>query len=270
MRSCWRNRAQRKMQSRLASSTHSFWKRNSSRHCRNWNVRRGPISTRPTNLKPCDTYRSRFTRQFDEHAEPRMRRIGRRRRRLGERGRAQRGGTANARSERRNAARPGAARDRAGGRGGPSRVAQVHRTGANVFTDAVRGHGRHCAVRTGDAGDLRSSTRRARVADRIPHPAKSISDGTDAPFDEALLADARPAPRNVALWGLGALLLAIVLAAQLTHHFRQDLLRDPTFGPALRRIYVRLRRAARCRLGPRGVRPCANGGPAMPPLWPVR
>jgi hypothetical protein len=36
------------------------------------------------------------------------------------------------------------------------------------------------------------------------------------------------------------LLLGIVLAAQLTHYFRQDLLRDPNLGPALRRIYERV------------------------------
>lgn len=42
------------------------------------------------------------------------------------------------------------------------------------------------------------------------------------------------------VWGLGALLLAVVLAAQLTHHYRQELARDPFFGPPVRAIYARL------------------------------
>ena len=57
----------------------------------------------------------------------------------------------------------------------------------------------------------------------------------------AVAVDDRDAVRsNAGLWGLGALLLAIVLGGQLAHYFRQDLLRDPNLGPALRRIYERL------------------------------
>jgi hypothetical protein len=41
-------------------------------------------------------------------------------------------------------------------------------------------------------------------------------------------------------WTLGSLVLALVLLAQLTHHFRQDLARHPRIGPALREVYDRL------------------------------
>jgi predicted Zn finger-like uncharacterized protein len=42
------------------------------------------------------------------------------------------------------------------------------------------------------------------------------------------------------VWGLGALLLALVLAGQLTHHYRQELARDAFFGPPVRAVYARL------------------------------
>jgi Protein of unknown function (DUF3426) len=41
-------------------------------------------------------------------------------------------------------------------------------------------------------------------------------------------------------WGVGALLLALLLAAQLTHHNRQQLARGATVGPALREVYSSL------------------------------
>jgi predicted Zn finger-like uncharacterized protein len=41
-------------------------------------------------------------------------------------------------------------------------------------------------------------------------------------------------------WSLGCLVLAIVLLAQVTHQFRQDLVRHPTLGPVLRGVYERL------------------------------
>jgi predicted Zn finger-like uncharacterized protein len=53
--------------------------------------------------------------------------------------------------------------------------------------------------------------------------------------------DARPATswRRLA-WSLGCLVLALVLLAQVTHHFRQDLVRHPTLGPVVRGLYDRL------------------------------
>lgn len=41
-------------------------------------------------------------------------------------------------------------------------------------------------------------------------------------------------------WSLGSLVLAVVLAAQVIHHFRQDLVRHPLVGPPLRTAYERL------------------------------
>lgn len=48
-----------------------------------------------------------------------------------------------------------------------------------------------------------------------------------------------PRRHGVAL-GLGSLLLALLLFAQLVHHFRQDLARHPQVGPPLRLAYARL------------------------------
>jgi len=41
-------------------------------------------------------------------------------------------------------------------------------------------------------------------------------------------------------WSLGAFVLAVVLAGQVIHHFRQDLVRHPQIGPPLRAAYERL------------------------------
>ena len=41
-------------------------------------------------------------------------------------------------------------------------------------------------------------------------------------------------------WTLVGVALALALAAQLVHHFRQDLVRHPAIGPALRAAYARL------------------------------
>jgi predicted Zn finger-like uncharacterized protein len=41
-------------------------------------------------------------------------------------------------------------------------------------------------------------------------------------------------------WSLGGFVLAAVLAAQVIHHFRQDLVRHPQIGPPLRAVYERL------------------------------
>ncbi len=45
---------------------------------------------------------------------------------------------------------------------------------------------------------------------------------------------------RVLAWTIGSLALALALVAQLTHHFRQDLVRHPQIGPALRLAYERL------------------------------
>jgi hypothetical protein len=45
---------------------------------------------------------------------------------------------------------------------------------------------------------------------------------------------------SVLAWSLGSLLLALALGAQLVHHYRQELARDPRFEPTLRTVYERL------------------------------
>jgi len=59
---------------------------------------------------------------------------------------------------------------------------------------------------------------------------------------EALHEDEHPAGSGLRglAWTLGSLVLALALLAQLTHHFRQDLVRHPTLGPPLRAAYERL------------------------------
>ncbi len=41
-------------------------------------------------------------------------------------------------------------------------------------------------------------------------------------------------------WGIACLLLAVGMVAQVTHHYRHDLMRNPTLGNALREVYGRL------------------------------
>ncbi len=90
----------------------------------------------------------------------------------------------------------------------------------------------------------------ARAADRwqrpaAPRPAPSADDELtaldedDFRLAEELAAGARE--RRVGwAWGGGALLMGLLLAAQLAHHFRQPLSRDASVGPVLREIYSRL------------------------------
>jgi predicted Zn finger-like uncharacterized protein len=50
---------------------------------------------------------------------------------------------------------------------------------------------------------------------------------------------ARPRRSSIA-WSIGGLLLALALLAQVVHHFRQDLVRNPRIGPVLKDIYSRI------------------------------
>jgi len=90
----------------------------------------------------------------------------------------------------------------------------------------------------------------ARAADRWQRPVAPRSappaddevlglDDDDFRLAEELAASAR-ARRVGWAWGSGALLMALLLAAQLAHHFRQPLSRDASVGPVLREIYSRL------------------------------
>ncbi len=46
--------------------------------------------------------------------------------------------------------------------------------------------------------------------------------------------------RGILAWTLGSLVLALALLAQLTHYFRQDLVRHPQIGPVLSQVYDKL------------------------------
>jgi predicted Zn finger-like uncharacterized protein len=61
----------------------------------------------------------------------------------------------------------------------------------------------------------------------------------EPPELEAENAPERSAWRTLA-WTMGSLLLALLLAGQLAHHYRHELLRDARLGPPLRAAYERL------------------------------
>ena len=64
-------------------------------------------------------------------------------------------------------------------------------------------------------------------------------EATEEPEAAEPEAPARTAAGTVA-WALLGIALALALGAQLVHHFRQDLVRHPAIGPALRAAYARL------------------------------
>lgn len=45
---------------------------------------------------------------------------------------------------------------------------------------------------------------------------------------------------SLVAWSIGSVLLALTLAAQVAHHYRQELARDPRFAHVLRSAYERL------------------------------
>ena len=79
-----------------------------------------------------------------------------------------------------------------------------------------------------------------------PTPAERWSKGRRAPAVDDDLPDldltrAALPPRRGRRWlALGSLLLALALAVQVTHYYRQDIVRHPQAGDALRRIYAML------------------------------
>ena len=77
---------------------------------------------------------------------------------------------------------------------------------------------------------------------RLPEPGPDESFEIDD--DDRRLADdlaaAAAASTSRWAWGVGALVLALLLTAQLTHHNRLQLARDATVGPTLREVYSRL------------------------------
>ena len=69
------------------------------------------------------------------------------------------------------------------------------------------------------------------------HPPPQATETLPEPDEEP--EEARPDRRALA-WTAGSLLLALVLAAQLLHHYRQSLVRHPQVGAPLRAAYERL------------------------------
>jgi predicted Zn finger-like uncharacterized protein len=80
---------------------------------------------------------------------------------------------------------------------------------------------------------------RPRPAEPAPEPALDINHDEHQQLAEDLAVAADERRRSWA-WGVGALLLALTLAAQWVHQHRQDLARDARVGPALRSVYSSL------------------------------
>jgi hypothetical protein len=68
--------------------------------------------------------------------------------------------------------------------------------------------------------------------------ARRSRDTDDGLADLELTPAAPPAPRAGRKWlALGTVLLTLALGAQVVHHFRQDIVRNPQAGSALRKVY---------------------------------
>jgi predicted Zn finger-like uncharacterized protein len=88
----------------------------------------------------------------------------------------------------------------------------------------------------------------ATEAPPAPVPGTEPADVLDAaPVAGPALAEAlapepvRMRPGGASLgWSIGGLLLALVLLAQITHQYRQDLVRHPQIGPLLKDVYARI------------------------------
>ncbi|MGB7904745.1 MAG: DUF3426 domain-containing protein, partial [Steroidobacteraceae bacterium] len=77
-----------------------------------------------------------------------------------------------------------------------------------------------------------------RPSEPEPDDSFEIGDQDHDPADD--LADTAVAGTPRWAWGIGALVMALLLTAQLAHHNRLQLARDATVGPALRGVYSRL------------------------------
>lgn len=134
---------------------------------------------------------------------------------------------------------------------------QVEETGATVagaveYEDESQSGAAREAVPTGDVEPV--------VAPGAPHAEPIVTAvGEDSPPEEVVapkplsaqrwrqpVEDSEPEPPDAGsrwgtlAWSTGGLLLAVALAAQLIHYFRQDLVRHPQAGPPLRAAYEKL------------------------------
>lgn len=78
-----------------------------------------------------------------------------------------------------------------------------------------------------------------RVAEAAAEEAAADEHEHDSQLAEDLAVAAQARTASWA-WGVAALVLALVLSAQLAHHFRLQLARDANVGPALRQVYDRI------------------------------
>jgi predicted Zn finger-like uncharacterized protein len=92
----------------------------------------------------------------------------------------------------------------------------------------------------------------------VPEGIRAIDPRRDA-YDES--ADSLPVARRFGLaWAVGSLVAALVLALQLTHYFRQDLVRQPRLGPTLVEVYARLGLPLAPNWDPRALQLRQSGG----------
>ena len=86
-------------------------------------------------------------------------------------------------------------------------------------------------------------TQEAARAEAEPIPLSAQRWRRPEPIEEPEAAEPEAPARTTAgtvAWALLGIALALALGAQLVHHFRQDLVRHPAIGPALRAAYARL------------------------------
>jgi hypothetical protein len=128
----------------------------------------------------------------------------------------------------------------------PQAPAEITAAAAAVATAAVAGPAIAAATTaaavapaTPHSSPPAARWQRPRPAEPEPEPTAEI----DLDGHEQLAADLSVAAserRGSWAWGIGALLLALALAAQWIHQHRQDLARDARLGPALRGVYSSL------------------------------
>jgi predicted Zn finger-like uncharacterized protein len=92
----------------------------------------------------------------------------------------------------------------------------------------------------------------------VPEGIRAIDPRGDA-HDDSM--DSLPVARRFGpAWAVGSLVAALVLALQLVHYFRQDLVRQPMFGPALVEVYARLGLPLAPNWDPRALQLRQSGG----------
>jgi len=92
-----------------------------------------------------------------------------------------------------------------------------------------------------DVGAPESTTPEIELPPAVTEPLPLSAQRWRRPVDAAPAEPAETAvPWGRLAWTLAGLLLALALAAQVTHHFRQTLVRHPQLGPPLRAVYERL------------------------------